>query len=91
MLDDEHQWMWRRASALRAVAALAMLLVCGTASAQTTDKVDRVDFGRDVLPIFKQNCISCHGAVVHQNGFRLDQRSAAMRGSTQSPGVIRPG
>jgi ankyrin repeat protein len=44
-----------------------------------------------VLPIFKQNCTSCHGPVVHQNGFRLDQRSAAMRGSTQSPGVIRPG
>jgi len=60
----------------------------GMARAQTTD---RIDFARDVLPIFKQNCISCHGPVVHQNGFRLDQRSAAMRGSTQSPGVIRPG
>lgn len=51
----------------------------------------RVDFARDVQPIFKQNCISCHGPAVHQNGFRLDQRSAAMRGSTMNPGVIRPG
>jgi ankyrin repeat protein len=73
---------------------LATFVVCAPASGQTTDKVDRadrVDFGRDVLPIFKQSCISCHGPSVHQNGFRLDQRSAAMRGSTQSPGVIRPG
>jgi ankyrin repeat protein len=51
----------------------------------------KVDFGRDVQPIFKQNCVSCHGPAIHQNGFRLDQRSAAMRGGTSSPGVIRPG
>ena len=70
------------------LSAVSILVVCGTASGQTPDTVD---FGRDVLPIFKQNCISCHGATVHQNGFRLDQRSAAMRGSTQAPGVIRPG
>ena len=71
-----------------ALAFFLPLLVCGSAAAQPADKID---FGRDVLPIFKQNCISCHGPVVHQNGFRLDQRSAAMRGSTQAPGVIRPG
>jgi ankyrin repeat protein len=51
----------------------------------------KVDFGRDVQPIFRQHCISCHGPVVHQNGFRLDQRSAAFRGSTMNPGVIHRG
>jgi ankyrin repeat protein len=51
----------------------------------------RVDFGRDVQPIFRQNCVSCHGPAVRQNGFRLDQRSAAFRGGTMNPGVIHRG
>jgi len=51
----------------------------------------KVDFARDVQPIFKQNCIGCHGPTVHQNSYRLDQRSVAMRGGSTSAGVIRPG
>jgi mono/diheme cytochrome c family protein len=58
------------------------------AVAQTPDKVD---FARDVQPIFRQYCIGCHGAALHQAGLRLDRRSDAMRGGTTSPGVIHPG
>ena len=50
-----------------------------------------VDFARDVQPIFRQSCIGCHGPAIRQNGFRLDRRSDAMRGSTGNPGIIRPG
>jgi ankyrin repeat protein len=56
--------------------------------AQTPDKVD---FARDVQPIFRQHCIGCHGEALHQAGLRLDRRSDAMRGGTTSPGVIHPG
>ena len=52
---------------------------------------DKVDFGRDVQPILRQHCVSCHGASSHQAGLRLDRRSDAMRGGTNSPGVIHPG
>ena len=34
----------------------------------------RVDFARDVLPIFRQNCFSCHGASQQINGLRMDRR-----------------
>jgi ankyrin repeat protein len=53
--------------------------------------VAKVDFGRDVQPILRQQCYSCHGPTQQMTGFRLDRRRDAMRGSTTSPGIIRPG
>jgi ankyrin repeat protein len=55
--------------------ALCACLFAGTLSAQTPDKVD---FARDVQPIFQQSCIGCHGPSQQMNGLRLDRRSAVM-------------
>ena len=49
----------------------------------------RVDFARDVQPIFKAQCYSCHGPTQQLNGFRLDRRAPALRGGTFP--VIAPG
>src|SRR5579864_7487937 len=49
----------------------------------------RIDFARDVQPIFKAHCIACHGPSQQMNRFRLDRRSDAMRGGTIP--VIGPG
>src|SRR4051812_33849837 len=49
----------------------------------------RVDFVRDIQPIFRQQCYSCHGATIHENGLRLDRRADAMRGGMIA--VIGPG
>src|SRR5580693_2604913 len=65
---------------------LGACIFAATVSAQTDSKVD---FGRDVLPLIRQNCIACHGPNVQMNNFRLDRRSTAMRGGTRS--VIVPG
>ena len=47
--------------------------VCGqTPSAQTQSKVD---FVRDVYPIFRQSCVPCHGPTQQNSGMRLDRRS----------------
>ena len=48
-----------------------------------------VDFARDVQPILRQHCYSCHGPSTQQNGFRLDRRSDAMRGGSMA--MIGPG
>ena len=50
---------------------------------------DKVDFRRDVQPIFRQFCIECHGPSQQMHGFRLDRRRDAMRGVTNT--VIAPG
>jgi cytochrome c551/c552 len=49
----------------------------------------QVDFQRDVRPIFREHCFSCHGPDQQMNGFRLDRRADALRGGTQSD--IGPG
>ena len=38
----------------------------------------KVDFGRDVLPLLRQNCIGCHGPAQQINGLRLDRRSSVL-------------
>src|SRR5215510_10762608 len=58
------------------IGALLMLQI-GLAYGQTP----KVDFKKDVQPIL-QNCIGCHGPTQQMNGFRLDRRSDALRGST---------
>lgn len=42
----------------------------------------KVDFARDVQPLFKTYCIDCHGPSRQMNGLRLDRRRDAMRGGT---------
>lgn len=49
----------------------------------------KVDFRRDVQPIFKTRCYECHGPSLQMNGFRLDRRRDAMKGGTIA--VIGPG
>ena len=62
-----------------AAGALAAAAISMPFAAQTPE---RVDFQRDVQPIFRQHCYSCHGPSAHENGLRLDRRADAMRGGT---------
>jgi ankyrin repeat protein len=55
----------------------------------TSLHAQKVDFKRDVQPIFKANCYGCHGPAQQMNGFRLDRRADAMRGGTLA--MIGPG
>jgi ankyrin repeat protein len=56
----------------------------GLLAAQTPRKVD---FRRDIQPIFKEKCIGCHGPSQQSAGMRLDRRSSAM----QARGSVRLG
>src|SRR5215467_8575563 len=68
------------------VTFLAVLALTLSPSQHASGKVD---FRRDVQPIFKQFCIECHGPLQQQHGFRLDRRRDAMRGGTGT--AIVPG
>ncbi|MEW5979223.1 MAG: PSD1 and planctomycete cytochrome C domain-containing protein [Acidobacteriota bacterium] len=50
----------------------------------------KVDFKRDIEPIFSQNCIQCHGPALQMNSLRLDQRQSALSGGVSGP-AIQPG
>ncbi len=60
-----------------------------TAFATTAQPPATIDFQRDVQPIFREHCISCHGPDQQVSGLRLDRRADAMRGGSQAD--IGPG
>ena len=55
-----------------AVIGLAAL---GTLQAQT--EPGKVDFARDVQPVFAKSCYGCHGPKVQMGGLRLDSKKLA--------------
>jgi hypothetical protein len=48
------------------------------------------DFERQIRPLLRQHCVSCHGAKASKADLRLDAKSFALRGSESGP-VIVPG
>ncbi len=54
------------------------------------DAVNRVDFRRDIQPIFVRSCQSCHGPMTQHAGLRLDTPQGLREGSHTGP-VLRPG
>jgi Domain of unknown function (DUF4405)/Planctomycete cytochrome C len=51
-------------------------------------RTDRVDFWKDVYPVFERSCLSCHGPVRQRASFRIDRREDVLGG--KSP-LIVPG
>jgi hypothetical protein len=51
---------------------------------------EKIDFVRDVQPVFKASCLKCHGAEKPKGQFRLDSRLHAMKGGVSGK-AIAPG
>ena len=67
---------------------LFLTLAClgSTTFAQTpAPKGSAVQFVRDVVPILRDKCISCHGSKIQQAGLRLDTRIEMLRGGKSGP------
>src|SRR6476469_3450605 len=50
----------------------------------------KVDFVKQIQPIFESSCYTCHGPKMQMAGLRLDEKSAALTGG-QSGAVIVSG
>src|SRR6185503_1905380 len=50
----------------------------------------KIDFVKDVQPIFEAKCLSCHGAKKQESAFRLDHKASAMKGGDLGR-AINPG
>lgn len=59
-------------------------------STPTAPQQRKVDFAREILPIFKASCFPCHGPERRQGGLRLSNREEAFKGGI-SGRVITPG
>jgi hypothetical protein len=48
----------------------------------------QVEFTRDVKPILEGSCLRCHGPERPKNGFRLDNRAAALKGGENGVDIL---
>jgi hypothetical protein len=51
----------------------------------------KVSFEDDILPIFKDYCMDCHGPEKKKSGFRLDRRMYMLKGGDSGFAAIAPG
>src|SRR5579871_3686200 len=48
----------------------------------------KVDFARDIEPLFAKRCQLCHGAQQQMSGLRLDQKEAALKGGVSGKDIL---
>jgi ankyrin repeat protein len=69
-----------------------ILLVSFTNQSLPAQLPGKVDFARDVQPLFRTNCYGCHGPQLQSGGFRLDRRRDSMPNRVGANGArIVPG
>jgi mono/diheme cytochrome c family protein len=71
-------------------AAALCVVSLGVIGAWGQAQSTKVDFARDVQPIFEKSCQQCHGAKSQMGQLRLDSRAAAIGGGLSGK-VVVPG
>jgi len=81
--------------------ALALLLSVPVAFAADKPRIDiskiplpvprKVDFTREVYPIFKESCFSCHGPEKQKGKYRMDTREGAFKVTDDYGPAIKAG
>lgn len=52
------------------------------------DPKTKIDFWRDIDPIFKKSCYECHDGKEQKGDLRMDSRAALLKGGKDGPGFI---
>jgi mono/diheme cytochrome c family protein len=63
--------------------AAATLLMTLPALADT-----KVDFAKQIQPIFEKSCLKCHGPEKQKGGLRLDDKTAALKGGKDAVAIV---
>jgi hypothetical protein len=82
--------MLRRFLSISALAGLGTLPVAWPSlEAQNPEaQPARVDYARDIQPIFETHCYECHSSKKSRGRLRLDLRNAALKGGETGPAVV---
>src|SRR5439155_14479254 len=48
----------------------------------------KIDFARDIEPIFAERCYSCHGPEKQKGGLRLDRKADALKGGDSGKAIL---
>src|SRR6266508_1707212 len=67
------------------------LALAATAVAADSEALKRIDFKRDVQPIFASRCAECHGEKKDKAGVRFDRRNTVFLGGDSGKLLLVPG
>ena len=73
------------AAVIERVLAILLLLQVLSASVQAAD---RIDYEKQIKPIFARRCISCHGVLKHEAELRLDTGALARQGGDSGEAIV---
>ena len=62
--------------------------VIDVAEDNKADEVRGAVFSKQVLPLLRTRCITCHGPEKQEGGLRLDSLDAAIKGGDQGPAIV---
>lgn len=65
--------------------ALLLFLLFGS---PTSLRVAGVDYAKEIKPLLRERCYSCHGALKQKKDLRLDTVAAMLKGSSEGPVVV---
>src|SRR5215813_4102895 len=49
----------------------------------------KIDFSKEIQPIFEASCIKCHGRGKDKGGLRIDTRETLLKGGDSGPVIVR--
>ncbi len=70
---------------------VVFLIAVAYASGSFAAEPSHIDFARDVQPILKSRCFSCHDSRKHRGDLRLDVRTNTLRGGESGKPAVVPG
>lgn len=94
MTDRSRRIPLSLSAAAAALAAGMALSQAPRPAAAQADAAPKVDFAKDVQPIFTASCVKCHGLDPKKprkkaaGGLRLDDRAAALKGGHSGPAIV---
>jgi hypothetical protein len=71
-----------RALPIKTAAATVALFTASVFAAE------KIDFAKDIQPIFKSTCIECHNPKKVKGKFRLDNKADAMKGGKEGKDIV---
>src|SRR5258706_13756635 len=77
MHDTPERQVQNRGAMTRRLSFLTLVLV---AAASSRHSAAAVDYEKDIKTLFKERCISCHGAVKQKGKLRLDAGALILKG-----------
>ena len=86
-----------RHNVVRPLALIGTILALATSPGQAAPlslppaAKQKIDFERDIRPIFVRHCFSCHGSKRQESDYRLDRAGVAISGGDRGNNPIRPG